>query len=324
MTRKTIHYFPGSSRWVKVKNPRKVGFPSVPRHSFDDLDLMELPHRRLNILTQQWIICSPQRAKRPWLGQSEKKEETKLPSYDPTCFLCPGNKRASEGEANPQYDNTLVFPNDFPSFLPGDVGENQIEHLETDLLISQPLSGCCKVICFTPRHDLTLAEMNQNGIEKLIQTWKEQYEDIGSQKDIQYVQVCLWFIDNSSKIFENKGAVMGCSNPHPHCQIWAGSFIPQEVASEIDSMANYLSKHKRCLLCDYLKVESKKRERIIYENEMFVVLVPFWAVWPYETLVLSKKHIGNLSQFDDSMVSEQLFRLTTDFQPRHGVEASHL
>eukprot|EP01119_Soliformovum_irregulare_P009910 TRINITY_DN2386_c0_g1_i1.p1 TRINITY_DN2386_c0_g1~~TRINITY_DN2386_c0_g1_i1.p1 ORF type:complete len:350 (+),score=47.23 TRINITY_DN2386_c0_g1_i1:85-1134(+) len=243
-------------------------------------------HRRWNPLTQTWLVCSPHRTKRPWLGAAESPSED-LPKYDPKCFLCPGNKRANEGEINPKYEDTFVFTNDYSAFIDLPEGvEGKVMDLEQDLLRIEPVSGICKVICFSPRHDLTLGEMNQQGIVKVIHTWRREFEEMGKQKDIQYVQ-----------IFENKGSAMGCSNPHPHCQIWAGSFIPKEVSLEITSMQAYTKKHHSCMLCGYNKVESEKKVRIIAENEHFIAVVPFWALWPYETLVTSKDHIGSLSDF---------------------------
>jgi len=280
----------------------------------------DVPHRRFNILTQSWILCSPHRAKRPWLGQLEKNQIGSLPTYDPSCYLCPNNKRSNEGKSgetpvNPNYDGTYAFVNDFSALLPP-ITINQEEsntELKKDngdsdeLLISEEVNGICKVICFSPRHDLTLAEMEVKDIVKVIETWKREYEDIGNnnKQSIKYVQ-----------IFENKGAVMGCSNPHPHCQIWASSFIPKEPQQELDSMKTYYEKKHKCMLCNYLTTELSKKSRLVCENERFLVVVPYWALWPFEVLLISKKHIGNLSQFDNDdilLYADMLKKITTKY-----------
>eukprot|EP01114_Cavostelium_apophysatum_P009028 TRINITY_DN22102_c0_g1_i1.p1 TRINITY_DN22102_c0_g1~~TRINITY_DN22102_c0_g1_i1.p1 ORF type:complete len:367 (-),score=69.69 TRINITY_DN22102_c0_g1_i1:153-1226(-) len=255
-----------------------------------------VPHRRYNPLNRSWILCSPHRAKRPWLGQLEKPAYGNLPSYDPTCYLCPNNKRSgdssgAETPTNPAYTGTFVFTNDFSALLPP--GDQVQESHEDPLFTAQEASGKCKVICFSPKHDVTLPVMTVPEIEEVVRTWTEEYQKIGSEKDINYVQ-----------IFENKGITMGCSNPHPHCQIWASSFIPEEPQSEIDAMREYLQKNKSCMLCDYTKKELDKKVRVVCENDSFVVVVPYWALWPYETLVLSKKHIGNLTEFDKKQASD--------------------
>ncbi len=240
---------------------------------------IDSPHRRLNLLTGEWILVSPHRAKRPWLGQVEKTSEEKLPSYDPACYLCPGNQRSS-GIANPAYQETFVFNNDFPALLPP---EETLLTAKDGLFTLQPESGTCRVVCFSPRHDLTLPELSQGQVEAVVQTWSDQTVDLGSQPGIRYVQV-----------FENKGAMMGCSNPHPHSQVWATEHIPNEPAKELAREANYWNEQGICLLCEYLKAEQAAKERVVAQNEQFTALVPFWAVWPFEVMLISNRHLGSL------------------------------
>lgn len=245
------------------------------------LELNNYPHRRKNILTGEWILVSPHRTQRPWQGEISKADVETRPQYDPNCYLCPGNKRAN-GETNPNYESTFVFTNDFSALLE-DIPSSK---LDNNLLIAKSEKGICRVVNFSPRHDLTLAEMSETDIEKVIDTWIEEFKMLGSKPFINYVQ-----------IFENKGSMMGNSNPHPHCQIWAQENIPIEPSKELKNFKMYFKKHKRSLLSDYLKLELKLNERIVYENNSFVVLVPFWAIWPYETLIISKRKIANIAQF---------------------------
>ncbi len=233
------------------------------------------PHRRFNPLTRSWVLCSPHRAKRPWQGQVEKPSIEMQPAYDPNCYLCPRNERAG-GLRNPDYRDTLVFQNDFSALLPNSA---EGEQNQSDLLVAQSDQGMCRVICFSPRHDVTLAEMDVPDIRTIIGVWQEQYRELSRANGIRYVQ-----------IFENKGAMMGCSNPHPHGQIWASQRIPEEPAKEAASMDRWFDEKCRCLLCDYLNIETQEQTRIVCENESFVALVPFWAVWPFETMVLPREH----------------------------------
>jgi UDPglucose--hexose-1-phosphate uridylyltransferase len=250
-----------------------------------DLVLADHPHRRLNILTGEWILVSPHRAKRPWQGQIENVEAESLPKYDPNCYLCPGNERAG-GIRNPNYSSTFVFTNDFGALLP----ESPKEGLSSNgLLVAKGEQGVCRVVCFSPRHDLTLPEMEVSQIKRVVDTWIGEYESLGSRPNINYVQ-----------IFENKGQVMGCSNPHPHGQIWAHESIPTEPFKELTQMAEYLRGKDRCLLCDYLRLELDVKERLVCENDEFVVLVPFWAVWPYEIMIVPSFHISSLSDFSEA------------------------
>ena len=212
----------------------------------------EKPHRRLNLLTGEWVLVSPHRAQRPWLGQIEKPSLENLPPFDPNCYLCPGNSRAG-GNKNPKYEGTFVFKNDFPALLsPGDLRDH--EHLagfnaDMDLFQAQPENGICKVVCFSPRHDLTLPELSESQVEAVISTWIEETNKLEKNDYIEYVQ-----------IFENKGAMMGCSNPHPHSQIWATSIIPNELTKELKAQKNYLMENEGCLLCNYMNAEISQRE----------------------------------------------------------------
>lgn len=245
------------------------------------------PHRRKNILTGDWVLVSPHRTDRPWQGEISGGGNHSRREYDPKCYLCPGNKRAN-GEVNPQYKNTFVFTNDFPALL-----ENKENYSlnKNDILLAKGENGICKVINYSPRHDLTLAEMKEKAIEKVIETWRSEFKLLGSNKEIKNVQ-----------IFENKGVMMGNSNPHPHCQIWAQKSIPTEITKELRQFRKYFKKHNRSILQDYLKLELKLNERIVYQNESFVILIPYWAVWPYETLIIPKRKIGNILQFREKEV----------------------
>ncbi len=248
--------------------------------------LRDQPHRRFNPLTREWVLVSPHRAKRPWLGQVEKIPPENLPSYDPTCYLCPGNERAA-GRRNPVYTGTFVFDNDFPALLPPDevgaVAVRKNVQNSGSIFQAQPETGLCRVVCFSPRHDLTLPEMPIDGIEAVVRTWTEQTAQLGGMDHISYVQV-----------FENKGAMMGCSNPHPHSQIWATSGVPNEPAKEVASQSAYLAEHGSCLVCDYLAIEQGVGERIVASNQHFTALVPFWSVWPFELMLISHRHAASL------------------------------
>ena len=248
-------------------------------------DLTEHPHRRYNALTGEWLLVSPHRSKRPWQGQQEEIPKEERPQYDPKCYLCPGNVRAN-GEFNPAYSQTFVFDNDFGA-LQANVPTGSFE--KAGLLRAQAERGICRVICFSPRHDLTLTDMEVSEIRRVVDVWQQEYADLGSLDFINYVQ-----------IFENKGSVMGSSNPHPHGQIWAQSAIPVEPAKESASQLAYFQEHGRSLLADYLALELKENQRIVVETEAFVALVPFWAVWPFETIIISKRHFGDILQMTDA------------------------
>ncbi len=247
--------------------------------------LTQYPHRRRNLLTGEWVLVSPHRAQRPWQGQVESLLVATRPTYDPTCYLCPGNKRA-RGHCTPPYTDTFVFDNDFAA-LCLDVPETQ--EVINGLLEAHAERGICRVVCFSPRHDLTLAEMDRAAIRRVIEVWTTQYAELGSYPEIQYVQ-----------IFENKGELMGCSNPHPHGQIWAQETIPNEPLKESCQQLAYFERTGRTLLADYLALELRLGERIVCANDHFVALVPFWAVWPFETLVVSRRPVPSLLELTEA------------------------
>ncbi len=264
-------------------------------------ELATTPHRRLNPLTGEWILVSPHRTQRPWQGQTEKRSAPASQTYDPSCYLCPGNTRAG-GKQNPGYDSTFVFTNDFAALVPG--AESK-EYDEGGLLVARSEAGTCRVICFSPRHDLTLSRMSVPEIRRVIDVWVQQYIELGAQAGTRYVQ-----------IFENRGEIMGCSNPHPHCQVWTNETLPNEPRKEQERQLAYEKGHGSCLLCDYLGMEQKEGTRIVCENEDYAALVPFWAVWPFETLLLSKAHVRDLTVLSDSArsnLADILKRLTTRY-----------
>ncbi len=248
------------------------------------IDYTEHPHRRFNPLTRQWVLVSPHRAKRPWQGQTEKNASEERPSYDPECYLCPGNTRATGGATNDAYTDTFVFTNDFSALLQ-DTPEGE---LNEGLFQAKAERGLARVICFSPDHSLTVPEMEVEAIRKVVDLWASEYETLGSKDFINHVQ-----------IFENKGTIMGCSNPHPHGQIWAQSSIPDEVQKECDSQLAYYQEHKTSLLATYLAEELKKQERIVVANNTFVALVPFWATWPFETMILPKRAVQRITDLTD-------------------------
>ncbi len=260
------------------------------------------PHRRFNPLTGDWVLVSPQRTQRPWLGQVEKVPGADLPHYDPDCYLCPGNARAG-GARNPSYTGTYAFTNDFSALVPEIVEE---EPSTGPLFQREMENGVCRVVCFSPRHDLTLPELDVPAVEQIIRTWTEESIRIGSQESIRYVQV-----------FENKGAMMGCSNPHPHSQIWATGHIPNEPARELGTQRAYFDKNGRTLLQDYLAEELRVGERIVFSNEPFTVLVPFWATWPFETLVIAHRpgaaSLADLTENEVHWLADALRRITTRY-----------
>lgn len=257
------------------------------------------PHRRRNALTGEWVLVSPHRTERPWQGQVEKPLPDDRPAYDENCYLCPGNRRAGQAR-NPDYTSTFVFTNDFSALLPDSSLSMEGFH---PLLQSEAVQGTCRVLCFSPRHDLTLAQMEAADIRKVIDVWAEQSAELGEK--YRWVQV-----------FENKGAVMGCSNPHPHGQIWASSAVPEIPAKE-DSMQNsYFQTNRHMLLSDYLILEIEIGERIVVENDAWVALVPYWAVWPFETILLPRRPVQRLPELDDverKALAEILKRLLTRY-----------
>jgi len=239
------------------------------------------PHRRFNPLTREWVLVSPHRTQRPWQGQIEEAAAATQPEYDAECYLCPGNPRAG-GVRNPAYSSTFVFDNDFAALKPA----TAIDRFEQDgLLIAESEPGLCRVVCFSPRHNLTIANMDAAALRTVVDTWVAQYQELGARPEINYVQ-----------FFENRGAMMGASNPHPHGQIWSSHALPNEIAKEQAALLEWREKRGTCLLCDYTKLELAARERIVEENDSFLTVVPFWAVWPFETLVLAKRHLASMEQ----------------------------
>ena len=257
------------------------------------------PHRRYNPLTGEWVLVSPHRTDRPWLGQVERTPGEARPQHDPKCYLCPGNARAG-GFRNPQYDSTFVFTNDFAALLPDAPASEAGKHR---LLRSENEQGTCRVICFSPRHNLTLPQMAAGDIRRVVDVWAAQVAELG--RTYRWVQV-----------FENKGAVMGCSNPHPHGQVWAGSELPNEPCKEDERQRAYFDECQRSLLSDYGELERQQGERRVVENEHWLAVVPYWAVWPFEVLLLPRRHVlrlPDLVEGERDALAQILKRLLTRY-----------
>lgn len=242
------------------------------------------PHRRLNPLTGKYVLVSPHRTQRPWQGKVDAPSRETRPTYDPTCYLCPGNARAG-GAQNPPYEDTFVFVNDFAALLPDPPALNGDHHADDPLFSWGPVRGESRVICFSPRHDLSLAEMDHGALRKVVDMWAGQITELGER--YRWVQ-----------IFESKGAIVGASNPHPHGQVWASDFLPNEALAEDTQQRRYREAHGSTLLVDYAARE-RGGERAVVENEHWLVVVPFWAYWPFETLVLPKRHVLRLPDLTD-------------------------
>jgi len=264
-------------------------------------NLSQSPHRRWNPLRRSWVLVSPHRTQRPWQGEVGKTAPAAGPAYDPECYLCPRNKRAG-GAVNPPYQSVFSFVNDYSALLPD---SPTIEAPPSPLLTAEPARGICKVLCFHPDHSLTVARMTRDEIRPVIDAWVNEYQELGSTDWIEYVQ-----------IFENRGAMMGASNPHPHCQIWATGFVPDEPAAETAAQSEHLARTGCCLLCDYLQSERAAGERIVFENDHFTALVPWWAVWPFEVMLLSRRHAAAMPEFsgdERDALADALKRLTTRY-----------
>lgn len=256
------------------------------------MTIFDQPHRRQNALTGDWVLVSPRRTMRPWQGEKHYPESGNIPSYDPECYLCPGNNRAS-GNQNPDYNGPYIFQNDFPSLLP----ETEFIEKETPLFKSQSVSGNCRVLCFSERHDLSLPELELSSIEKVVQFWVDEYKELAEK--YRWVQ-----------IFENKGEQMGCSNPHPHGQIWAGDFLPNELYREEQQQREYFESHGSPLLSEYLDHELRKKQRLVELNEHWLSVVPWWAIWPFETLIIPKRHVTGLHELsgDEQVALAELLK----------------
>ena len=258
------------------------------------------PHRRLNPLTGEWVLVSPHRMKRPWQGKIESLPDEDKPVHDPGCYLCPGNARAGDA-SNPDYRDTFVFSNDFAALLPDVPEAPEAAH---PLLVTEAVRGTCRVICFSPRHDLTLAEFPTSGIRTVVDLWAEQTEELG--RSYRWVQV-----------FENKGQLMGASNPHPHGQIWALDALPGEAAKEDRQQRSYFGEHGTSMLLDYARLELERGERVVVANEHWLALVPYWAVWPFETLIVPHgrpiARMPELSEVERDALAELLKSLLTRY-----------
>jgi len=259
------------------------------------------PHRRFDPLRGEWVIVSPNRNDRPWQGQIDPPPADDLPEYDPGCYLCPGNPRAN-GERNPPYTSTFAFDNDFGALVPSTPA---FATADNGLLNAQSERGLCRVVCFSPRHDLTLPRMDASAIRAVIDAWISEYRALTAVPWMAYATV-----------FENRGAMMGASNPHPHGQVWATEHVPHEAAVEQREFAAYQHQHGSCLLCDYIALELRLGERIVCANDAFAAMVPFWAVWPFETLVVSTRHVDALPSLRDDErdgLADILKQLTTRY-----------
>lgn len=258
-------------------------------------------HRRANPLTGEWVLVSPHRTGRPWQGQIESPEPAVAPAYDPECYLCPGNRRA-DGDRNPAYDSTFAFDNDFAALRPdGCAGAMNVG----GLLRARGESGRCRVVCYSPQHNLSVGALPVPAIRQVVDTWADEYAMLAASKRVRAVT-----------IFENRGLMMGTSNPHPHGQIWANRTLPVEMAKEGAGQSRYLRRHGSCLLCDYVALELAQQRRVICRNELFAALVPFWAVWPFEALLLPRMHVAAIDELDES-AREALAHLLRELARRY-------
>ncbi|MFM2065316.1 MAG: galactose-phosphate uridylyltransferase [Pseudomonadota bacterium] len=250
--------------------------------SFDPADHS---HRRRNPLTGSWVLVSPHRAKRPWQGRQEAPALAAGPAHDPGCYLCAGNTRVT-GERNPDYTGTFVFTNDFAALQQQAPDAPAAEGGVGELFQLQAARGTSRVICFSPDHGRTLAELPVEAVRRVVQTWCAQSAELGERW--RWVQV-----------FENKGELMGCSNPHPHGQVWACDFLPNEAAAEDREQRAWHARTGRPLLLDVAAAELARGERVVTANDDWLVVVPYWATWPFETLLLPRFAVQRLPQLSD-------------------------
>jgi UDPglucose--hexose-1-phosphate uridylyltransferase len=265
------------------------------------LDFTQHPHHRWNALTGEWVLVSPHRTARPWQGQVEPPPAEDVPAYDPACYMCPGNTRAN-GVVNPPYERTFAFTNDFAALNPD---TPRAEFDRAGLLRARGEPGLCRVLCFSPRHDLTLARMDVTDVGAVVDLWAEERRALAAHPAVGYVQ-----------IFENRGAMMGASNPHPHGQVWASATVPTEAAKEDARQRAHHADTGRDLLGACLDVELREGQRLVCENDTFVALVPFWAIWPFETIVIPRRRVPTIDAFDDDMrdgLADVLKRLLTRY-----------
>jgi UDPglucose--hexose-1-phosphate uridylyltransferase len=261
------------------------------------------PHRRRNALTGEWVFVSPHRTSRPWQGRVERTTARQRPAHDPQCYLCAGNRRAN-GEVNPPYTGTFVFRNDFAAFW-----EQSESVSESGLYAAQTHTGTCRVLCFSPRHDLTLADLSETELFEVIALWQRETAELGRQW--RWVQ-----------LFENKGEIMGCSNPHPHGQVWAGDFVPNEPAKECVAQSRWFHERHQPLLLEYAQCEIERAERVIARNDEWVTLVPWWAVWPFETLVIPLRPFARITELTPgscALLADMLKRLLSGYDRLFGV-----
>lgn len=253
-----------------------------------DLDLNSAPHRRLNILTGEWVLVSPHRAKRPWQGQTEAPKKEVLQSHDPACYLCPGNARAG-GEQNPTYTDTFAFTNDFAALK----SDGSSASFQEGLLVAEGERGTCRVLCYSPDHSKTMAQFSAEEIEKVIQLWQQQYAELGALDYVNHVQ-----------IFENKGTMMGCSNPHPHGQIWSQTTIPDVVQRKSNTQRKFFQDTEgQSLLSAYIEQEIADESRVVYANTHFAAVVPWWAVWPFEVLIAPRRPLSTIGELEAEEVT---------------------
>lgn len=269
-------------------------------HQEQELALAHGSHRRLNALTGDWVLVSPQRNRRPWQGATEAQTTDDALAYDPYCYLCPGNARAG-GANNPEYSDTFVFANDFPAVVPA----SPTIDIKADegLFQAMPVSGEARVLCYSPRHDLGMSRMSEAALCRVVDCWAEQVAELSGRF-------------RTVTVFENRGAAMGCSNPHPHGQVWATDHVPSEIEKEDHRQANHLRKTGRVLLDDVVKREREEQVRVVFETDEWLCFVPFWAAWPFETMLLPLRPASHLTDLDCDQKRDlalALKRLTTRY-----------